>query len=79
VFPTAIAMAAPAGIDVVAFAIRAPAKTATHICGPNRKTATHICGPNRRSAASAIPAGGHTGVALPCATDNESETFADMT
>jgi hypothetical protein len=68
VFPTAIATAAPAGIDVVRFAISAPANTATHISGPNS-----------RSAASAIPVGGHTGVALPCATDSESPTLAETT
>jgi hypothetical protein len=68
VFPTAIASAAPAGIGVVRFATAAPTNTAGHIPRPNN-----------RSAASEIPVGAHTGVALPWATDNESPTLAEAT
>ena len=63
--PAAIANATPTGIGVVTLATNAPTATAGHILGPNR-----------RRAANAMPVGAHTGVALPCATDNERPSFA---
>jgi hypothetical protein len=60
VLPIAMPAAAPIGIGVVTLAMNAPAATAGHSSVP--KT---------RSAASEIPVGAHTGVALPWATDRE--------
>lgn len=68
VLPVAIASAAPAGIGVVTLARSAP-----------RATAGRTSGPIRRMAASEIPVGAHTGVALPWATDKETPTLADTT
>jgi hypothetical protein len=68
VLPIAMPAAAPSGIGVVTLAMNAPAATAGHSSVP--KT---------RSAASEMPVGAHTGVALPCATDRERPALADTT
>ena len=54
VLPTAIAKARPIGTGVIEFARKAPTKTAGH---------TFL--PKSSRAASEIPVGAHTGVALP--------------
>jgi hypothetical protein len=68
VFPTAIAVATPTETPLVAFEMIAPAATAGQSCGPRR-----------RSAATAMPAGGQTGVITPCATESSSPNFAAPT
>ena len=55
-------------MPLVAFAITAPSATAGQRPRPKRTSAT-----------SAIPAGAHTGVITPCATDSSSPTFAAPT
>ena len=62
-----VAIAAATGIDapLVAFARNAPSAIAGHVRGPNRTTA-----------ASAMPAGAHTGVITPSATESSIPNFA---